>query len=87
MITPLVTMPGGWELIVIVLVIVLLFGAKKLPELARGSGQALRIFKDETKGLRTDDDQVSPEEREIEARAAEAEADRAREQRPDDTTA
>ena len=51
MTTPLVAIPGGWELIVIVLVIVLLFGAKKLPELARGSGQALRIFKDETKGL------------------------------------
>ncbi|QYJ05789.1 twin-arginine translocase TatA/TatE family subunit [Nocardioides panacisoli] len=48
-------MPGGWELIVIVLVLVLLFGARKLPELARGTGQALRIFKAETKGL-TDDD-------------------------------
>lgn len=57
MITPLaVSMPGGWELIVIVLVLILLFGAKKLPELARGTGQALRIFKAETKGLRTDDD-------------------------------
>ncbi len=31
----------------------LLFGAKKLPELARGSGRALRIFKAETKGLMT----------------------------------
>ena len=31
----------------------LLFGAKKLPELARGSGQALRIFKAETKGLKS----------------------------------
>lgn len=55
MITPLIAMPGGWELIVIVLVLVLLFGARKLPELARGTGQALRIFKAETKGL-TDDD-------------------------------
>jgi sec-independent protein translocase protein TatA len=86
MTTPLVAVPGGWELIVIVLVIVLLFGAKKLPELARGSGQALRIFKDETKGLTSDDDdQATPEQREIQARQAEAE--RAREQRPDDTTA
>ena len=34
----------------------LLFGAKKLPELARGSGRALRIFKAETKGLLDDDD-------------------------------
>ncbi len=86
MTTPLVAVPGGWELIVIVLVIVLLFGAKKLPELARGSGQALRIFKDETKGLQSDsDDSATPEQREIEARQADTE--RTREQRPDDTTA
>ena len=56
MTSSLVAIPGGWELIVIVLVIVLLFGARKLPELARGTGQALRIFKSETKGLRDDDD-------------------------------
>jgi sec-independent protein translocase protein TatA len=86
MITPLVAFPGGWELIVIVLVIVLLFGAKKLPELARGSGQALRIFKDETKGLtHEDDDTTPPAEREIQARQVEPE--KTREQRPDDTTA
>lgn len=47
---------GAQELIIIALVIVLLFGAKKLPELARGSGRALRIFKAETKGLHDDDD-------------------------------
>lgn len=84
MTTPLVAIPGGWELIVIVLVIVLLFGARKLPELARGTGQALRIFKDETKGLREDEDDPQAQ-REIEAGPAETE--RAREQRPDDTTA
>lgn len=37
------------ELIVILLIIVLLFGAKKLPELAKGIGQSLKIFRDETK--------------------------------------
>jgi sec-independent protein translocase protein TatA len=42
-------------LILIVVIVVLLFGAKKLPELARGSGRALRIFKAETKGLMDDD--------------------------------
>jgi sec-independent protein translocase protein TatA len=47
---------GGPELLVIVLIVVLLFGAKKLPELARGSGRAIRIFKAETKGLMDDDD-------------------------------
>lgn len=70
--SPFVAIPGGWELVLIVLVILLLFGAKKLPELARGTGRALRIFKSETKGL-VDDDEVpddakTPEERELEAR-------------------
>ena len=46
---------GPTEIILILLVVVLLFGAKKLPELARGSGRALRIFKAETKGLMEDD--------------------------------
>jgi sec-independent protein translocase protein TatA len=54
--TALVAGLGPTELILIVLVIVLLFGASKLPELARGSGRALRIFKAETKGLMDDDD-------------------------------
>jgi sec-independent protein translocase protein TatA len=48
---------GPGEIAIIVGVLVLLFGAKKLPELARGSGRALRIFKAETKGLMTDDDE------------------------------
>jgi sec-independent protein translocase protein TatA len=73
-----IAMPGGWELILIVLIILLLFGAKKLPELARGSGRALRIFKAETKGLVDDDDEPdstkTPEQREIEARNAETQA-------------
>lgn len=47
---------GTTEIILILLVLVLLFGAKKLPELARGSGRALRIFKAETKGLIDDDE-------------------------------
>lgn len=76
MITPLIAVPGGWELLLVVFVIVLLFGAKKLPELARGSGRALRIFKAETKGLVDDDeneDLKTPEQREIEARSPQAE--------------
>ncbi len=47
---------GTTELLIILAVLVLLFGASKLPELARGSGRALRIFKAETKGLMDDDD-------------------------------
>jgi sec-independent protein translocase protein TatA len=52
---------GTPELLLILAVIILLFGAAKLPELARGSGRALRIFKAETKGLMDDDDEVAPD--------------------------
>ena len=55
---PLALGLGPPEIILIIFVVVLLFGAKKLPELARGSGRALRIFKAETKGLLDDDDDV-----------------------------
>lgn len=80
---PLVLGLGPSELLIIVAIIVLLFGAKKLPELARGSGRALRIFKAETKGLLDDDDDddfKTPEQRQIDSRnraAAEAAEHRA----------
>ncbi|WP_445255629.1 twin-arginine translocase TatA/TatE family subunit [Nocardioides aurantiacus] len=69
-VTPLIAGLGPTELIIIVGIIVLLFGASKLPELARGSGRALRIFKAETKGLMDDDDKTDAQ-REIDARNAE----------------
>jgi len=70
---PLVMGLGTPELLIILGVLILLFGAKKLPELARGSGRALRIFKSETKGLMEDDDDEddkgkTAEQREIDAR-------------------
>ena len=67
---------GTPELLIILAVLILLFGAAKLPELARGSGRALRIFKAETKGLTDgDDDLKTPEQRDLEARQAQAQAD------------
>ena len=60
---PLIANLGPTEIILIILVIVLLFGAKKLPELARGSGRALRIIKAETKGLLDDEDDVKDGEK------------------------
>ena len=70
---PLVLGLGTTELLIIVGILVLLFGAKKLPELARGSGRALRIFKSETKGLLDDEDKdATPEQREINQRNREA---------------
>jgi len=71
-VTPMIANLGAPEIILILLVLVLLFGAKKLPDLARGSGRALRIFKAETKGLMDDDDgtpeaKKTEEQRQIEA--------------------
>jgi sec-independent protein translocase protein TatA len=39
---------GGWELILILAVVLILFGAKKLPELAKGLGQGIKEFKKAT---------------------------------------
>lgn len=39
---------GGWEILLIMLVILIFFGAKKIPELARGLGKGIREFKDAT---------------------------------------
>lgn len=46
----------GSELLILLLVVLLLFGAKRLPETARGLGKSLRILKAETRGLREDDE-------------------------------
>lgn len=55
MLYPMIGMPQGAEWLIILAIVVLVFGAAKLPDLARGTGQALRIFKAETKGLKDDD--------------------------------
>ncbi|NQT25045.1 twin-arginine translocase TatA/TatE family subunit [candidate division KSB1 bacterium] len=53
-------MPGHMEIIVIVLIVLLLFGGKKIPELARGLGKGIREFKDGMKqveeGMTDEDD-------------------------------
>jgi len=67
--TPLIAGLGTPELLIILAVVVLLFGAAKLPDLARNSGRALRIFKSETKGLLDDGDKdKTPEQLETERR-------------------
>jgi sec-independent protein translocase protein TatA len=44
-----------WHIVVVVVVFLLLFGAKRLPDAARSLGRSLRIFKAETKNLMDDD--------------------------------
>ncbi len=50
---------GPLEIIAIVLVILLLFGYKKLPDASRSLGRSLRIFKGEMKGMKDDDSRES----------------------------
>ena len=42
-------MPGPTQIILILLVVLLLFGGRKIPELMRGLGQGMKEFKDATK--------------------------------------
>lgn len=48
---------GPTELIIIAVVLILLFGAKKLPDAARSLGRSMRIFKSEVKEMKHDDEQ------------------------------
>lgn len=51
---------GKPEILILLIVILVLFGAKRLPGAARSLGQSMRIFKAETKGLRSDEDATVP---------------------------
>lgn len=49
-----------WHWAILIVVIVLLFGAKRLPDAARSLGKSLRIFKAEVKELQTEKPEVAP---------------------------
>jgi sec-independent protein translocase protein TatA len=58
-------MPGsvGWQgLVVILLVLLIIFGPKRLPELGRSLGRGMREFKDSVTGSDHDDDDDTPRE-------------------------
>ena len=45
----------GWEWLILLLIVLLLFGARRLPDLARSLGRSAKIFRSEVKDLRDDD--------------------------------
>jgi sec-independent protein translocase protein TatA len=58
--TPLVLGLGVPELLIILAVVLLLFGGARLAGLGKSTGRALREFKEETKGLKSDDSEQQP---------------------------
>ena len=50
----------GWHLLIVLAVILLLFGAAKLPALAKSMGQSARVFKGEMKAMREEDGTAAP---------------------------
>ncbi|MGO3806631.1 MAG: Sec-independent protein translocase subunit TatA/TatB, partial [Sphingobacterium sp.] len=57
---------GTQEMVLIVIVILLLFGGKKLPELARGLGRGIREFKDASEGIKQEiSDQINNFEKDL----------------------
>ena len=61
---------GPWEIVLLIVLALLLFGAKKIPELGRGVGSGMREFKDGIKGARAD----KTEPREVEPGPVSAQA-------------
>ncbi len=56
---------GVPELLIILVIVLLLFGSKKLPEAARSIGKSMRIFKAETRGLKEDEQARAAEPRSL----------------------
>ena len=52
--TILLWVPGWGELLIIMLFVLVFFGAKKIPEIARGMGKGIREFKDATKEIKNE---------------------------------
>lgn len=50
---------SGWHLVIILVIVLLLFGAPKLPGLAKSVGQSMRIFKSEVKSMKAEGEDPS----------------------------
>ena len=67
------SMPGGMEWLLIALVVLLLFGGKKIPELAKGLGSGIKNYK---KAIKDDEDEVVNKSDEIERKPSTTSTDK-----------
>lgn len=62
-INPLIFNVGFWEIVILALVVLLIFGGKKIPELMKGLGQGVKSFKE---GIKEVEDEVKDVKKDIE---------------------
>ncbi|MEO0896527.1 MAG: twin-arginine translocase TatA/TatE family subunit [Bacteroidota bacterium] len=55
----LIGLPGGPEMLLILVALLLLFGAKKIPEIMRGFGKGIREFKDASREIKREIDEAT----------------------------
>ncbi|WP_345975416.1 twin-arginine translocase TatA/TatE family subunit [Sulfurimonas sp. HSL3-7] len=76
------SIPGGFELILILAVVLLLFGGKKIPQLAKGLGEGIRNFK---KSVKDDEPEVAKNDSVEEPKKVEASEEGASKEAPKET--
>lgn len=76
------SIPGGFELILILAVVLLLFGGKKIPQLAKGLGEGIRNFK---KSVKDDEPEVAKNDSAEEPKKVEASEEGASKEAPKET--
>lgn len=62
----LISMPGGGELIIILVIVLILFGAKRIPEIAQGLGKGIREFKKSVREVQSEIDKNDTPDRRLE---------------------
>jgi sec-independent protein translocase protein TatA len=60
-------MPSGQELLIILFVVVLLFGGKKIPEFAKGIGKSIREFKKASEGIDEEEDEQKAKNKKVDS--------------------
>jgi len=72
------SLPGGWEWLIIILFILIFFGAKRLPEMAKGLGKGIREFRGALSGITDEIEKAGdqkPEQKSEEAKEEESKED------------